>query len=49
METIRIQTTSGLLIGKLIEDNIPEIIESQNNEIIEYNKKLGLASKVYIF
>jgi hypothetical protein len=49
METIRIQTASGLLIGSMIDDDIDIILEDQRQMLMNSNSQLGLGGKVEIF
>lgn len=49
METIRIQTASGLLIGRMIDDDVNTILEDQRRMIEKINVKLRLAGKVELF
>lgn len=49
MEKVIIKTATCTLIGSLIDDDVNAILEDQNNQIMEFNKNIGIASRVELF
>ena len=41
--------SGGTVVYRLIDDNIPQILEDQNNMIMTNNRLIGIAGKTEIF
>lgn len=48
-KTFKRQTSTGVMIYSMVEDNVPVILEDQRKMLEIVNDRLGLASQITLF